>query len=70
MEKKFNELKELVKNNGIGSDGYPNDVRKQAIDFANDYDWEHEWEAFDPIEACQDAYMAGIWFAIKYMSKE
>ena len=56
------ELKKEITSNG----GYmPNtDAVNTANEYANDYDWDNEWESFDPIEACRDAFLAGIQYAI------
>lgn len=56
------ELKNLVK--------YSNKAINEAISFTSDYDWNHEWESFSPIEACKDAYIEGIWFAINNLENK
>ena len=62
------DLEQLAQNGGVDKNGYPTDVRKQGIAFTNDYDWDKEWEAFDPQEAMADAYVAGFALALKMLS--
>lgn len=49
-------------------DGYVGgEAREAAKVFTHDYDWEQEWEAFDPIEAMQDSFISGIKWALEHL---
>lgn len=49
-------------------DGYVSgEAHEAAQEFTNDYDWEQEWEAFNPIEAMNDAFIYGIKWALEHL---
>lgn len=56
-------LEALAKNGGVDKDGYPTQVRKDAIDFTKYYDGDNEC----PQEAMEDAYVAGFARALEMM---
>lgn len=41
-----------------------------AQEFAGDYDWDNEDEYIDGKEACQDAYIEGVRFAMNYLQNK
>lgn len=38
-----------------------------AHEFMTDYDWDSEWESFDPQEAMKDAFVSGIQWALSHL---
>lgn len=62
-------LEAMVKPSNNEKGYIPSEAMELGYEFANDYDWDKEWEAFDPIEACADAYVAGIRFAIEKLKE-
>jgi len=49
-------------------DGYASgEAWDVANEYTNEYDWDNEWEAFDPQEAMTDAVIFGIRWAMEHL---
>lgn len=58
---------EMLKSIGVNQGYKGGEAWDSANEFANDYDWDAEWEAFDPQEAVEDAFISGIKWAVEHL---